>query len=147
MTTAATLPGLADLPAERRAHVRARLETDIIAWFTTVRRSGQPDSVPVWYLWTGAHLLVYSRPDTPKLRNLSANPRSTLALDDTRAGFDVVRVEGEARHAPTHAALDELPDYVAKYAELMRRIGYASPRDFAKDFSEPIVLTPTSLRA
>jgi PPOX class probable F420-dependent enzyme len=145
--TAATLPGLADLAAERRAHVRKRLETDVIAWLTTVRPSGQPDSVPVWYLWADARILVYSRPNTPKLRNLATNPRATLALDDTRAGFDVVRVEGEARHVPTHPGLDELPDYVAKYADLMRRIGYGSPRDFAEDFSEAIVLTPTRLRA
>jgi hypothetical protein len=34
------------LPAERREHVEARLRSNLMAWLTTVRPDGQPDSSP-----------------------------------------------------------------------------------------------------
>jgi PPOX class probable F420-dependent enzyme len=139
---------LEGLAAERRREVEGRLRRDVIAWFTTVRPSGRPDCVPIWYLWTGDEILVYSRPRTPKLRNLAANPYVALGLDDTRHGWDVIRVEGQARVAePTYPSLDTIPAYVEKYGELLAAIGYDSPRAFAADFSVAVVVTVTRLRA
>jgi len=39
-----------DIPAAQKAQVEFRLASDIIAWLTTVRPSGMPDTVPVWYV-------------------------------------------------------------------------------------------------
>jgi PPOX class probable F420-dependent enzyme len=133
------------LTAERRVEVETRLRTDVIAWFTTVRPSGRPDCVPVWYLWTGDEIVLYSRPRTPKLRNLAANPYVALGLDDTRLGWDVIRVEGVARVEGSYPSLDTVPAYVEKYGGLLAPIGYDSPRAFAADFSAAIVVTPTKL--
>lgn len=33
------------------ARVQKRLREEEIAWITTVRRDGQPQPVPVWFLW------------------------------------------------------------------------------------------------
>ena len=30
-----------------------RLREEEVAWLTTVRSSGQPQSVPIWFLWDG----------------------------------------------------------------------------------------------
>jgi predicted pyridoxine 5'-phosphate oxidase superfamily flavin-nucleotide-binding protein len=38
------------LPGDRRAHVEGRLRANLMAWLTTVRPDGRPDSVPVWFL-------------------------------------------------------------------------------------------------
>ena len=38
------------LPEARRAHVEGRLRANLMAWLTTVRPDGQPDSVQVWFL-------------------------------------------------------------------------------------------------
>jgi len=38
------------LPADRRTHVDGRLQTNLMAWLTTVRANGQPECVPVWFL-------------------------------------------------------------------------------------------------
>jgi hypothetical protein len=40
------------LNAENPAHAAAgRLRAEPIIWLTTVTRSGQPQSTPVWFLW------------------------------------------------------------------------------------------------
>jgi hypothetical protein len=47
-----------------------------MAWLTTVRPDGRPDSVPVWFLWRDDEtILVYSQSGKIKLRNISHNPR------------------------------------------------------------------------
>jgi PPOX class probable F420-dependent enzyme len=138
---------LAGLSADRRTAVESRLASDVIAWLTTVRASGQPDTVPVWYLWTGESILIYSRPRKMKQRNLARGPRVSVVLDDTKRGWDVVRIEGLARVDTGQPSLAELPAYIEKYASLIREIGYAGPEAFAADYSEAIVVTPTRIKA
>lgn len=48
--------------AGSRADRRLREEEEV-AWLTTVRADGQPQSVPAWFLWDGETFIVYSRPD------------------------------------------------------------------------------------
>ena len=136
-----------DTSTDRGRHVEQRLRDDIIAWLTTVRPSGQPDSVPVWFLWDGDTVLIYSRPDKTKLHNLEQNPRVTLVIDDTRGGGDVIRIEGTARHAPDHPGPHEVPAYDAKYASSIRRIGYDDAQQFGEHYSAAIIVTPTKYRA
>ncbi|HEV8529298.1 MAG TPA: pyridoxamine 5'-phosphate oxidase family protein, partial [Actinomycetes bacterium] len=53
-----------DLQSRRGRHAESRLEQDTIAWLTTVRPTGQPDTVPVWFLWRDNAILIYSQPHT-----------------------------------------------------------------------------------
>jgi hypothetical protein len=52
------------LPDDRRAHVEGRLRANLMAWLTTVRPDGRPDSVPVScrFGWVAAHRAAQSRP-------------------------------------------------------------------------------------
>jgi PPOX class probable F420-dependent enzyme len=64
-----------------------RLKEERLAWLTTVSPKGTPQPVPVWFLWDGdASILLYSRPDKPKLRNITENPRVSLHLDGDGMG-------------------------------------------------------------
>jgi uncharacterized pyridoxamine 5'-phosphate oxidase family protein len=66
------------LPAGLREHAERRLRENLVAWFTSVRPSGQPDSVPVGFaVQDDGTILVYSQPGKVKLRNIAANPRVT----------------------------------------------------------------------
>jgi PPOX class probable F420-dependent enzyme len=88
------------LPPGRREHVEARLRSNLMAWLTTVRPDGQPDSVPLWFLVRDDEtILIYSRPKKTKLHNISENPRVTPGLDVTDVGRDIIRIEGIAEHA------------------------------------------------
>ena len=74
------------LDPSKPAHTRAeqRLRSERIAWLTTVRADGQAQSSPVWFLWDGQTFLLYSQPGAQKVRNLAANPKVALHLDDAK---------------------------------------------------------------
>jgi PPOX class probable F420-dependent enzyme len=131
----------------RRAHVEGRLQTNLMAWLTTVSESGRPHTVPVWFLVQDDDtILIYSQPGKAKLRNIATNPHVALALDVTDIGRDVIRFEGTAAHMPGHPAADEVPAYLSKYVERIAAI-FGTPDRFARSFSEAILITPTRIHA
>ena len=137
----------ADLPVDRRLRVDTRLQTNLMAWLTTVSPAGRPDSVPVWFLLRDDDsILVYSQPAKAKLRNIDANPNVALGLDVIDIGRDVIRIEGTAVRATDQPPADRVPEYVAKYVERIAAI-FGTPEGFAEAFSEAIVITPRKLHA
>jgi len=76
-----------DSSSEFGRRAERRLHEEKIAWLTTVDGAGCPQPVPVWFLWDGDDsVLLYSRPETPKLRAITANPRVSLNLDGNGQG-------------------------------------------------------------
>jgi PPOX class probable F420-dependent enzyme len=126
---------------------KAGLRANLMAWLTTVRPDGLPDSVPVWFLLRDDEtILFYSQPAKIKLRNLSSNPAVALGLDVTDLGRDIIRVDGTAEHVPGFPAADQVPEYVVKYAERIGAI-FGTPAQFAALYSEALIITPHRLRA
>ena len=106
------------LPPAERDRVEGRLHGNLIAWLTTVRPDGQPVTVPVWFLLRDDEtILLYSRPEKDKLRNIAANPKVSFALDVTDIGRNIVRLEGTARRARDQPPANEHPAYLVKYTE------------------------------
>ena len=135
------------LPPDRRARVDIRLQTNLMAWLTTVNPAGRPDTVPVWYLLRDdGSVLLYSQPGKAKLRNIGANPHVALGLDVTDIGRDIIRIEGTAAHVAGHPSADQVPEYAAKYTERIGAI-FGTVENFASAFSEAIVITPSRLHA
>jgi PPOX class probable F420-dependent enzyme len=126
------------------ARAARRLARDLIGWLVTVNGAGAPAPVPVWFLLDGDSFLVYSRPDTPKLRNIAANPRVALHLNDDGRGSDVITVSGRAQESDDPAA-HLVPAYVEKYAELIAGNGW-TPESFAADYSVPVRIQPRAIR-
>ena len=56
-----------------------RLNQELIGWLTTVDASGTPQPSPIWFVWDGETALIYSQPNTPKLRHIAANPKVSVA--------------------------------------------------------------------
>ena len=110
---------------------RARLRSAQIGWITTVNHAGQAQSSPVWFVWDGEAIHVATRPASPKVRNVAANPRVAFHVDGAAPGDVVVSIEGRAE---VRDQLDVSDAYVAKYAAGMDRIG-VTPGDYFADFS------------
>ncbi len=122
-----------------------RLKDELIYWLVTVGPDGTPQPSPVWALWDGETFLIYSRPDTPKLRNVASRPRVALHLDGDGRGGDIVIVTGDARIAPDAPPADRVPEYIAKYREGLQRIGMTA-ESFARAYSVAVRVTPRHLR-
>jgi PPOX class probable F420-dependent enzyme len=131
-----------DLTQERDAHIDQRLREDIVVWFGTVRPDGRPHITPVWFIWNGADLLIFSKPNQRKIRNVRQNPRVVVALDNSKEGTDHIAFEGVAQLLADPTVNATLPAYVAKYGAYIEGIGY-SPRTMAEAYSQAIRVTPT----
>jgi PPOX class probable F420-dependent enzyme len=131
-----------DTTTEAGGRAERRLHEEEIAWLTTVRQDGQPQSVPVWFLWDGQTFLIYSQPGRQKLRNIDTNSHVDLNLNSNAYGGDVVRAEGVADIVEEAPPASEVPEYVEKYQTAIARIGF-DPESFARAYSVPLRITPT----
>jgi len=134
-------PAALDPSQAKDAHIDERLRGDLILWLSSVRPDGRPHTVPVWFLWDGATVLVFSQPNQ-KIRNLAINPAVTLALDGSGQGHDVVLLEGTAVVGTTADESAAFPAYEAKYSALIQANGWTVDSMTAQ-YSESIRITPT----
>jgi PPOX class probable F420-dependent enzyme len=130
-----------DTASEAGRRVEGRLREEGIAWPATVRADGQPQSVPVWFLWGGGSFLIYSQPNPQKLRNIERNPRVGLNLNSNTRGGDVARVEGVAEIVREVPPATEVPEYVNKYRESIARIDL-DEEGLARAYSVAVRVTP-----
>ena len=122
-----------------------RLREEGIAWLVTVRADGTPQPSPVWFLWDGETILLYSQPGKQKLRNIARNPRVVLHLESDGRGGDIVIVTGEARVAEEEPPAYAVAEFVEKYGWGFERLRM-TPAAFAASYSVPIRIRATGLR-
>jgi PPOX class probable F420-dependent enzyme len=134
-----------DTSTEFGERVSRHLENDRIIWITTVGPDTGPQPSPVWFLWDGDTVLIFSQPDTPKLRNIQANPRVSLNFNSNANGGDVVVMTGDAWIDLEAPALNNLPEYVEKYTDGLQGISMTAEQ-FAAAYSVPFRVRPASLR-
>ena len=135
-----------DTNTEFGERVQRRLTEETIGWLTTVTAGGQPQSVPVWFLWQEDEtLLLYSQPDTPKLRNIKNNPHVSFNLDSDGRGGNIVRLEGPAAIAEDAPPATDVPAYLEKYNQGIASLGL-TPQGFAEGYSVAVKIRPSKVR-
>lgn len=92
----------------------AKLDGGRNYWVVTVSADGRPHALPVWGVWhEGDQRFCFScAPSSRKAANLAANPRVTVATDDT---VECLSVEGRAAPVDDPAWVER---YLAKYGPL-----------------------------
>jgi PPOX class probable F420-dependent enzyme len=133
-----------DMTQPFHAHIDRRLRSEPIIWLATSSTAGHPHIVPMWFLWDSRVILLFSLPNTKKLRNIAAKSAVVLALEAADQGYDVVIVEGRATFIDDPLINGAIPAFVEKYASVPRRW---PPEEWAQKFSRTISVVPTKLTA
>lgn len=131
-----------DLTNPKIAHADERLRKETIIWLSTVRPDGRPHLVPVWFLWEGSTVLIFSQPNNQKIRNLRQNPNVMLALESNGDGSDVVTIEGKAELLTPDEVASSHPAYIEKYGEDIKGINM-TPETMLAAYSQAIRITPS----
>jgi PPOX class probable F420-dependent enzyme len=124
---------------------REHLEHDVVAWLTTVAPDGRVQSSLISFLRDGPDLVFYSRPDTPKVRNIEHSPQVSLHLQSDPYGDHMLIIEGTAEVDHSIPPMDVHERYRAKYEEPHAHWGL----DFtntARVFDLPIRIRPQRIR-
>ncbi|HEU4325049.1 MAG TPA: TIGR03667 family PPOX class F420-dependent oxidoreductase [Roseiflexaceae bacterium] len=125
--------------------VQRKLAEAEIIWLVTVSDDGTPQPSPVWFLWENDTLLIYSKPDAPKLRNIAARPRIALHFDTDPHGDEVEVLIGRAALDPQAPLASDIPAYLDKYGHRIPQIGM-DPVGFAQAYSAAFRVTVEKVR-
>lgn len=130
-----------ELPPE----ARRRIDSDTVAWLTTVSDSGAPAPNPVWFVADGPDLVVFTSPASRKVHNIGQRPQVCLHFNSDASGGDIVIVNGRAE-----VTIDQRPSaqsgYLAKYENAVRNELGMTVEDLDAGFDARIRITPTRVR-
>jgi F420H(2)-dependent biliverdin reductase len=91
--------------------VERRLQTEQNLWLATVRPTGTPHLVPIWFVWMAGRIYLCTAANSVKVRNLRQNPQVSIALED---GAHPIVIEGRAQ-AIGQADADVVDEFQRKY--------------------------------
>jgi PPOX class probable F420-dependent enzyme len=123
------------------ARIERFLVEEPIVWLSTVRPDGGPHIVPIWFWWDGAAILVFSKPDAQKVRNLRARSSVMLALGDAEDDFDVGMIRGAAELLDQRTSEVMPAAHLDKYRDRMTAIGLDAD-SYAATYSQVIRIVP-----
>jgi PPOX class probable F420-dependent enzyme len=133
---------MSDAELQVSPEVAKRLRQEQIIWFTTVSPKGIPTPNPVWFYWDGADFLVYSQPESFRVRNIQGNPHVALTLQGVDGlGNNVVIISGEAQLTFDN---QRIPDgYWNKFKQLLQN---DTPEEMTASYNVEIRVRPTKIR-
>ncbi len=134
-----------DLSSEFGKRAEARLRDESTIWLTTVDRSGVPQPRPVWFLWDGQSILIFSQPAGAKVRHIRQRPSVALNFNTDEDGDNVIVIIGKAEVLDGGVTPEELANDLRKYREGIKSLGMTEEQ-MAKEYSVPLRITPAKLR-
>jgi PPOX class probable F420-dependent enzyme len=125
---------------ELTEQIEKHLAGDQIVWLTTVTPSGRPAPRPVWFLWNGTDVVIYSMPEAAKVKHVAANGHVTLNFNSTPGGGDVVVIAGQAEVVHGAPLPSAVPGWLDKYRDMIAAMGYT--QEWYDSYSTAIRVTP-----
>ncbi len=90
------------------------LEGKNLLYIGTINRDGSPQITPVWVDTDGTHVLVNTAVGRVKQKNVTRDPRVTLAVNTPSDFYDVGLIRGKVVEQVTGPAADKHIDKLAK---------------------------------
>jgi F420H(2)-dependent biliverdin reductase len=118
------------------SQVERRLQTEQNLWLATVRPTGTPHLVPIWFVWVAGKIYLCTAANSVKVRNLAQNSHVAIALED---GTHPIVIEGRARFAPIELAPAAVSD------EFQRKYDWNIKTD--GEYDQVIEIEPQRIRA
>ena len=136
-----------DLKTKFGLVVKEHLENEYFVWLTTVDAKGTPQPRPVWFIWEEDSFLIYSEPNTFKIKHLELNPRVSLHFNtkDSKGEEHIIVFTGDAAFDTNASPPHKVHAYFEKY-----KIGFEelklTPEGFSNKYSTAIRIKPTEVR-
>jgi PPOX class probable F420-dependent enzyme len=115
-------------------------------WLTTVRADGMPQPTPIWFVWENDSILLYSKPDAQKVRNIRQNPKVALSFNRDTEAEEYVVIMGEAVFDESAPPSHEHQAFSEKYADGVKGLGWTA-EEMSGMFSLAIRVTPRHVRS
>jgi PPOX class probable F420-dependent enzyme len=125
---------------ELTGQIERHLRDDKIVWLTTVTPAGRPAPRPVWFVWDGEHITIYSEPNVAKLRHIAGNDQVSLHFNCTPGGGDVVVMSGRAKVLDGAPLPSAFPGMLEKYLDTIHGMGYT--QEWYDSYSTAIRISP-----
>lgn len=126
--------------------VKQHLETQYVIWLTTVDSNSTPQPRPVWFVWENNSLLIFSKPDAPKVAHIEKNPKVALNFNTDDSGDrHVIIFTGEAAFDGDCPPAHEVPAYFKKYESGILALDM-TPDGFSQEYSRAIRINVTNVR-
>jgi len=123
-----------------------RIEAQKLAWLTTVDSKGTPQPNPVWFIWDSDAIVIFSKPNQAKLKNIARSGRVSLNLEATTDEEHITIFTGHADIVDRATIGQDLLDrYAARYEEGMVNIKMTRA-EYEAAYTEVIRFTPEKLR-
>ena len=126
--------------------VAERLATTQLAWLTTVRADGRPQSSYIWFHFDGSDVLICSLPTAGKVRNVRHSPLVSFHLNGDDVGGQVLTMDASAA-VVDDVTPERLAAYLAKYDEAIRTQLNTTPEQLRAEYSTTLRITPTRIRS
>lgn len=126
---------------ELTEQIERHLISDQVAWLTTVTSTGRPAPRPVWFVWDGSAITVYSVNGGAKLRHIATNDSVSVHFNSTPGGGDVVVISGHARLVPDAPLPSQFPGLLDKYMPAVEAMGQRVEW-FDENYRHAIHITP-----
>ncbi len=126
---------------ELTEQIERHLIGDQIAWLTTVTPSGRPAPRPVWFVWDGSAITIYSLNQGAKQRHIAVNDKVSIHFDTGPGGGDIVVIAGRAKLVPDAPPPSRYPGLLDKYAPAVEYMG-RSLQWLDDNFSVALRVTP-----
>jgi len=121
--------------------VERRLAGDEIAWLTTVTPDGKPAPRPVWFVWDGESIVIYSLNAAARLRYIDRNPNVTVHFNSGPGGGDIVVISGRAEHLADAPPPSRFPGLLDKYGPVIQGMGH-TPQWYDDNYGVALRVTP-----
>jgi hypothetical protein len=104
------------------------LNSSIPARLAYTWTDGSPRVIPIFFLWAGGEIVVYSPPTAPKMKALRSGSRVALTIDSNDWPCKVLMIRGETR-------VEQVEGGAAGYASVGERyIGKENAQAYASQF-------------